>query len=201
MIIGDYTVKSKRSEQMPHSDVRAEWKGKWIVVSGDTGLAPILPFFFILSLDEVALQAKWHFFQQSLLGTACTNRTEELYVPLYVPFVQFFSSFLRALVIWKPIRVQLTLGLSSWGSTFTSWAKEAMEVAVSVVSVYALRTLDVGTLLLICPRFWQEVFMARGFFHGKPCFVPRFVCYCVNTQQEQAATWMLCPPFSGFCFS
>lgn len=58
---------------MPHSDVRAEWKGKWIVVSGDTGSAPILPFFFILSLDEVTLQAKWHFFQQRLVGvTACS---------------------------------------------------------------------------------------------------------------------------------
>lgn len=116
MIIGDYTVKSKRSEQMPHSDVHAEWKGKWIVVSGDTGLAPILPFFFILSLDEVALQAKWHFFQQSLLGTACTNQDGGV-VRAFCPVLLQLSQSLGNM---ETNSCSLTLGLSSWGSTFTS---------------------------------------------------------------------------------
>lgn len=44
---------------MPHSDVAAERKGKWMGESGDTGSAPVLPFYSLsLSLDIVTSVAK-----------------------------------------------------------------------------------------------------------------------------------------------
>lgn len=101
---------------MPHSDVRAEWKGKWIVVSGDTGLAPILPFFFILSLDEVTLQAKWHFFQQSLLVTACIYQDKGV-VRAFCPVLLQVSQSLGNM---ETNSCSAHSGLSSRGSTFTS---------------------------------------------------------------------------------
>lgn len=142
---------------MPHSDVRAEWKGKWIVVSGDTGLAAILPFFFILSLDEVALQAKWHFFQQSLLVTACIYQDKGV--------VRAFC----------PVLLQLSQSLGNMETNSCS-AHSGAELSGLNLHFLSKRSRGSGSFccFCLCPpntgcgdpashlplTLWQEVFMA-----------------------------------------
>lgn len=149
---------------MPHSDVRAEWKGKWIVVSGDTGLAPILPFFFILSLDEVALQAKWHFFQQSLLGTACTNQDGGV-----------VRAFVRA---FCPVLLQLSQSLGNMETNSCS-AHSGAELLGLNLHFLSKRSHGSGSFCCFClcppntgcgdPASHLPEVLARG-FHGKRFF-------------------------------